>query len=62
MTIPDKLCPMCFGNSLFSRLECPCLGGVCMWFNEETGKCVLAPIKAEAAAKAKPKAKKSAEE
>ena len=61
MTIPDKLCPMCFCNSRASRLNSPCVGGMCMWFDEETGKCAVVPVKAEAP-KAKPKAKKSAEE
>ena len=56
MTIPDKLCPMAFGNSRHVRTECICLGGVCSWFVEETGKCavaVLAKVEAKKTVKAK---------
>lgn len=59
MTIPDKLCPMCFCNSRASRANSPCLGSLCMWFDDATNKCV-GPVKAEA--ESKPKTKKAAKE
>ena len=51
---------MCFCNSRASRLNSPCVGGMCMWFDEEIGKCAVVPVKAEAP-KAKSKAKSKVE-
>ena len=44
MTRPNKLCPMGFNNTLFTRTDYICLGAVCSWFNEETDKCAVVEL------------------
>ena len=59
--MPNKLCPMGFGNTLYSRTEQICLGTVCSWFNEETGKCAVSELSGKTEGKKSTKAKKSTE-
>ena len=55
--MPNKLCPMGFGNTLFTRTDYICLGTVCSWFNDETGKCAVAELAFKS--EAKPEVKKT---
>ena len=50
MKIPtNKMCPMTQG-------ERPCLGSLCMWFNEPVGECgVIKPIEVAPVVEEKPK-------